>query len=63
MTLKTFLKTKDKSVKVRIQLQLSTETQEVENVGDILGKAHLFDVVKWNVQFDNYEPLVVVIVK
>lgn len=63
MTLKTFLKTKDKNVKVRIQLQLSTETQEVENVSDIIGKAHLFDVVKWNVQFDNYEPLVVVTVK
>lgn len=63
MTLKTFLKTKDKKVKVRVQLQLSSEVQDVENTNDVIGKAHLFDVVNWTVQFDNYEPLVVVTVK
>lgn len=63
MTLKTFLKTKDKNVKTRIQLQISSELEPIESVNDVIGKAHLFDVVNWTVQFENYEPLVVVTVK
>jgi hypothetical protein len=68
MTLKTFLKTKDKKVKVQVHLQLSSdptiEEYSVSDVKDsIIGRAHLFDVVNWTVQFDNYEPLVVVTVK
>lgn len=68
MTLKTFLKTKDKNIKVQIHLQLSSdpvvEEYSVADVKDsIIGKAHLFDVVSWTVKMNNYEPLVVVTVK
>lgn len=68
MTLKTFLKTKDKKVKVRVHLQLSSDPSvdeySIKDVKEsIIGKAHLFDVVDWTVVMENYEPLVVVMVK
>lgn len=64
MSLKEFLKGKDSKVKVRIQLQLNMDMKEEDFSKEVvLSKAHLFDVLSWNVQLDNYEPLVVVTIR
>ena len=42
------MKTKDKNVKTRIQLQISSELEPIENINDVIGKAHLFEVVNWS---------------
>lgn len=62
MTLKTFLSTKNDRTKVRIELQLS-EFVEPANSQNAILKPHLFDVVSWRTEMDNYEPIVVVLVR
>jgi hypothetical protein len=63
LTLKSFLKTKDESLSIRIVYPMKIEDTKEELDYNIENKPHLFDVVNWTVEMNNYKPQVVVYVK
>jgi hypothetical protein len=64
MTLQTFLKGKDKGLEVRVVHQINIDdTLSHMVLGGKVEKPHLFDVIRWKVEINNYKPLVVVYVK
>ena len=66
MTLKSFLKTMKEGTDIQIvyPLKIVNVDGEYKTIEDeIKTKPHLFDVVSWEVQMNNYKPLVVVNVR
>lgn len=63
LTLKTFLKTKDENVAIKIVYPMKLEDTKESLDYNMENKPHLFDVVKWTVEMNNYKPQVVVYVK
>ena len=63
MTLQSFLKHMKKDTQYRIIYPMKIEDTKEELDEKMANKPHLFDVVEWHLEMNNYQPLVVVEVK
>ena len=63
MTLQSFLKHMKKDTQYRIIYPMKIEDTKEELDEKMANKSHLFDVVEWHLEMNNYQPLVVVKVK